>query len=72
MNNTLNKTLTEQTNWQLGDIARLKKPHACGSFDWRIDRVGMDMRLICTGCGRQVTLPRHQFNRRVKEKLPPR
>lgn len=57
-------------DWQLGDIARLKKPHACGSLDWRIDRVGMDMRLICTKCNRKVTLSHHEFDKRVKEKLP--
>lgn len=59
-------------DWQLNDIARLKKPHACGSCDWRVDRVGMDMRLICLGCAREVTLTRHEFDKRVKEKLPPR
>lgn len=57
-------------DWQLGDIARLKKPHACGCTDWRIDRVGMDMRIICTNCNREVTLSRHEFDKRVKEKLP--
>lgn len=60
----------QRIDWQIGDIARLKKPHACGSFDWRIERVGMDMRLCCLGCGREITLRRHEFNLRVREKRP--
>lgn len=55
-------------DWQIGDIARLKKPHACGCTDWRVERVGMDMQLVCMGCGRELTLSRFEFNKRVKEK----
>jgi hypothetical protein len=47
----------------------LRKPHPCGATDWQIIRVGADIRLICTGCGRRVELPREEFNRRVKEAL---
>lgn len=61
----------QKIDWHTGDIARLKKPHACGCTDWRIDRVGMDMRLCCLGCGRELTLARREFNKRLKEKLSP-
>ncbi len=42
--------------WQPGDTARLKKPHACGSTDWLVQRMGMDVRLQCLGCGKQLLL----------------
>lgn len=60
----------QRLDWQVGDTARLKKPHACGSFDWHVERVGMDMRLVCVGCGRVMTMGRHDFNCRVKARLP--
>lgn len=50
----------------LGDIVRLRKPHPCGSFEWEVVRLGVDIGLVCNGCGRRVLLPRGKFNRRLK------
>ena len=52
--------------WVVGERVRLRKPHPCGSTDWRISRVGADIRITCEGCGHRVMLPRDEFNRRVK------
>ncbi len=51
---------------QLGQIIRLKKQHPCGSSEWEILRTGMDFRLKCMGCGRQVMLPRKQVEKNLK------
>ena len=32
---------------RLGDILEMKKPHPCGSKEWEILRVGMDIKLRC-------------------------
>ena len=45
-------------NFQVGEVIRLKKAHPCGANQWKILRVGMDFRLECGGCGRQVMVPR--------------
>lgn len=50
----------------LGDIVRMKKPHPCGSFEWEVTRTGVDFRIKCLGCGRQVLLPRPKFEKSVK------
>ena len=50
----------------LGDIVRLRKKYPCGSFDWRIVRLGVDIGLVCQGCGRRIMLPRSTFNKRLK------
>ncbi len=55
---------------QLNDRVRLRKPHPCGSTDWKIVRLGADIGLECLGCGRRVLLPRRQLARRLKEVLP--
>jgi hypothetical protein len=47
----------------------LKKPHACGGFDWQVQRVGMDMRLECMQCGHEIMLTRQEFDKRVKERI---
>ncbi len=51
---------------QLGDVFRMRKPHPCGSLEWRVYRTGADIGMICLGCGRRVMLPRSTFERRVK------
>ncbi len=50
----------------LDDAVRLRKPHPCGGYEWRVVRVGADIGLVCMTCGRRVLLPRSKFNKRVK------
>ena len=52
--------------YNLGDIVKKRKSHPCGSDQWEITRVGMDFRIKCLGCGRQVLLPRSKFEKSVK------
>jgi hypothetical protein len=50
----------------MDDIVRLRKVHPCGSYEWRVVRLGADIGLKCQGCGRRVLLPRSVFERRLK------
>ena len=50
----------------IGDVVRLRKVHPCGSYEWRVVRIGADIGLKCLGCGRRVLLPRSTFERRLK------
>ena len=50
----------------LNDIVRLRKPHPCGGYEWRVVRLGVDIGLVCTTCGRRVLVPRSKFNKRLK------
>jgi hypothetical protein len=54
---------------QLGDLLRLRKIHPCGSYEWKVVRLGADIGLECQGCGRRVMLPRRQLAHRVKTVL---
>ena len=44
--------------FKVGDVIKMKKSHPCGTNEWEILRVGMDFRLKCSGCGRQVMVSR--------------
>ena len=50
----------------LDDIVRLRKSHPCGSYEWKIFRLGADIGLECLGCQRRVLLPRRKLARRMK------
>ncbi len=51
---------------KMGDIARLKKKHPCGSYEWQVVRLGADIGIKCLKCQRRVLLARSTFERRVK------
>lgn len=59
--------MTEDIN--LGDIVQTKKPHPCGSSEWTIIRVGADIKIKCSGCGRIVMMDRQTFIKRRKKTL---
>ncbi|MEJ2264784.1 MAG: DUF951 domain-containing protein [Anaerolineales bacterium] len=50
----------------LDDVVRLRKPHPCGGYEWKIVRLGADIGLECLRCGRRVLLPRRKLARRMK------
>ena len=51
---------------QVDDILELKKPHPCGTNTMRVARVGSDVRIICLGCGRDMTLPREKLEKVIR------
>lgn len=54
---------------RIGDVVQTKKPHPCGSEQWEIVRVGMDIRLRCIKCGRLVLIPRLKAEKSIKKIL---
>ena len=55
--------------FKLNDIVEMKKPHACGSNRWKIIRVGVDIKIKCVNCGREVMIDRLEFIRKLKKVL---
>ncbi len=55
----------ERKIFNLGDVVKMKKQHPCGSFNWEIVRMGADIKIKCTGCGRLVMLPRSEFEKKM-------
>ncbi len=55
----------ERKIFQLGDVVKMKKQHPCGSFTWEVVRMGADIKIKCTGCGRLVMLARSEFERKM-------
>ena len=56
-------------DFDLGDIIQTKKPHPCGKNEWKIIRVGADIKIRCLNCGRIVMLDRFEFVKRLKKIL---
>ena len=49
----------------VGDVVRLRKTHPCGGREWRVVRVGADIGLVCSTCGRRVLRERRAVERSI-------
>ncbi len=54
---------------QVGDVLQMKKAHPCGGSEFLVLRVGMDFKIKCQQCGRQVMLPRAKVEKNIKNIL---
>ena len=52
-----------------GDRVELKKPHPCGNKVFTVLRVGMDFKIRCESCGREVMVPRNKIEKNIKKVL---
>ncbi len=53
--------------FEVGNIVELKKPHPCGSKQFKILRVGSEMRIVCLGCSHDMTIDRIKLEKSVKK-----
>lgn len=58
-----------QMDIQVGDTIITRKQHPCGESRFLVLRVGMDFRIRCEGCGREVMLPRARIEKNIKTVL---
>ncbi len=57
-------------HFEIGDKIQLKKKHPC-SFDiFKIQKCGTDVKIICTGCSREMMLPREKLEKMIKKVIP--
>ena len=52
---------------RLGDILEMKKDHPCGNRTFEVLSIGMDFRLRCTNCGREMMIPRHKAEKNIRK-----
>ena len=55
---------------RVGDILQMKKPHPCGNNKFEVLRSGIDFRIRCTECGREVMVPRVKAEKNIKKIIP--
>ncbi len=50
----------------VGDLLELKKPHPCGAHLFKVMRIGSEIRIVCQGCCRDMTLERVKLEKSIK------
>lgn len=51
----------------IGDVLEMKKQHPCGEKRMKVMRVGSDIRILCLGCGRDVTVAREKLEKNIRK-----
>ena len=54
-------------DYKLGSIVVMKKSHPCGENRWEITRMGIDIKIKCNKCNREVMLSRIDFEKKLKK-----
>lgn len=52
---------------KVNDILEMKKEHPCGEKQFLVLRAGMDFRVRCMRCGREVMVPRVKIEKNIKK-----
>ena len=55
---------------RVGDRLEMKKPHPCGCRIFKVNRIGMDFKILCEGCSHEVMLPRSKVEKNIRKILP--
>ena len=55
--------------YNLNDKVVMKKDHACGTNAWLITRVGVDFKIKCINCNREIMMDRLEFEKKVRRKI---
>ena len=53
--------------YTLGEIIKTKKAHVCGNNEWKVIRVGADIKLQCIKCERIIMLSSYELDKRLKK-----
>lgn len=56
-------------SFNLNDQVIMKKQHACGTNLWTITRMGVDIKIKCNNCGREIMMDRLEFQKKLKKVL---
>lgn len=54
-------------SFKLNDDVIMRKQHACGTNLWTITRMGVDIKIKCKNCGREVMMDRLEFQKKLKK-----
>ncbi len=53
--------------YNLNDNVIMKKSHACGTNLWKITRTGVDVKIKCLNCNREIMMDRLEFQKKLKK-----
>ncbi|MCI8574957.1 MAG: DUF951 domain-containing protein [Bacilli bacterium] len=56
-----------EKKYKLNSHVIMKKGHPCGTNEWIVTRLGVDIKLKCVNCGREIMMDRLEFEKKLKK-----
>lgn len=53
--------------YELDQIIKTKKNHACGCNEWKVLRTGADIKLECVRCKRVIMMASFELDKKIKK-----
>ena len=53
--------------YKIDEIIKTKKPHICGNDEWKVIRVGADIKIKCLKCRREVMIPKYELDKKIRQ-----
>ena len=53
--------------YKLGSIVIIRKQHPCCENKWEVTRIGVDVKIKCTKCNREIMLSSLDFEKKLKK-----
>lgn len=61
------RAFMERIVFNVGDVLLMKKKHPCSADTFKVMRGGTDVRVVCQGCGRDMTIERTALEKMIKK-----
>ena len=56
-----------EKKYKLNSHVVMRKGHPCGTNEWIVTRLGVDIKLKCVNCGREIMMDRLEFEKKLKK-----
>lgn len=56
-------------DYNIGGIVKMKKPHPCGSKEWKIVSIGDFSTFECVKCGRLMSMNKEKAMKAITKKI---
>ena len=53
--------------YKLNSVVIMKKQHPCGENKWEVVRTGVDIKIKCLHCNREILMERREFEKKLKK-----
>ena len=59
----------DKKEYALNSLVQMKKKHPCGGNEWKVIRLGADVRIKCLTCLNSILFTREEFEKKIKKIL---
>ena len=56
-----------EKKYKLNSHVVMRKGHPCRTNEWIVTRLGVDIKLKCVNCGREIMMDRLEFEKKLKK-----